>query len=72
MGVPGAVHVDGFVAPCVNLNQWGGFYPGESLGSVLNMPVIVTNDANAAALGEYTFGGGKNTTVSFLLPWGLA
>lgn len=70
VGVPGAVLKDGYLAPCVNLDHWGGFYPGEVFGALLNIPVLVTNDANVAALGEYTFGGGKDYHNQFFVTLG--
>ncbi|MBP5291143.1 MAG: ROK family glucokinase [Lachnospiraceae bacterium] len=59
MGVPGAVYNEGFVKPCANLNQWGGFDVATELSTLCKMSVKVVNDANAAALGEMKFGGGR-------------
>lgn len=59
MGVPGAVLGDRFVKPCVNLDQWGGFDVAARLESLCHLPVRLVNDANAAALGEMSQGGGK-------------
>ena len=59
MGVPGAVLHDSYVKPCVNLDQWGGFDVAEKLSTLCKLPVKVLNDANAAALGEMSQGGGK-------------
>lgn len=59
MGVPGAVLNDSYVKPCVNLDQWGGFDVAEKLSSLCRLPVKIVNDANAAALGEMSQGGGK-------------
>ena len=58
LGVPGAVIDEHFVEPCVNLNQWGGEV-AERLSALCGLPVKVVNDANAAALGEMSQGGGK-------------
>lgn len=58
MGVPGAVIEGRFVEPCVNLNQWGGEV-ADRLSELCSIPVKVVNDANAAALGEMSQGGGK-------------
>lgn len=59
MGVPGAVLRGCFVKPCVNLEQWGGFDAAEALSSLCGLSVRIANDANAAALGEMSHGGGK-------------
>lgn len=59
IGVPGAVLHDSYVKPCVNLDQWGGEV-AELLSKLCGeLPVKVVNDANAAALGEMSHGGGK-------------
>ena len=58
LGVPGAVSKDRYVAPCVNLNGWGGDVAG-GLSAMMGRPVKVVNDANAAALGEMWQGGAK-------------
>ena len=58
LGVPGAVSKDRCVAPCVNLNGWGGDVAG-SLSELCGCPVKAVNDANAAALGEMWQGGAK-------------
>ena len=58
LGVPGAVQGDAIVAPCVNLNGWGGNVAGM-LSDLCGFPVKAVNDANAAALGEMWQGSGK-------------
>jgi len=58
VGVPGPVKSDGTVNGCVNLG-WGVFNVAEKLGSIVNLPVKVGNDANVAALGEMWMGAGK-------------
>jgi glucokinase len=46
-------------------------YPlGQMLAQRLGLPVKITNDANAAALGEARFGAGKNYTDSILVTLG--
>jgi len=61
MGVPGAVLNGSFVKPCVNLDHWGGFDVAERLTGLCGLPVKVLNDANAAALGEMSHGGGRGS-----------
>ena len=58
LGVPGAVSKDRYVAPCVNLNGWGGDVAGN-LSAMMGCPVKAVNDANSAALGEMWQGGAK-------------
>ena len=58
MGVPGAVKRDNYVAPCVNLEGWGGFNVADTFSVRMGIPVKVGNDANVAALGEMWQGGG--------------
>lgn len=58
IGVPGAVQQDRIVAPCVNLNGWGGDVACK-LEALCGFPVKAVNDANAAALGELWQGSGK-------------
>lgn len=58
IGVPGAVLRGSYVMPCVNLDQWGGEV-AQQLSDLCKLPVRVVNDANAAALGEMSNGGGK-------------
>ena len=60
LGVPGAVQHDSVVAPCVNLNGWGGNV-AEILFKLCGFPVKAVNDANAAALGEMWQGSGKGS-----------
>ena len=58
LGVPGAVSKGRYVAPCVNLNGWGGDVAGD-LSAMMGCPVKAVNDANSAALGEMWQGGAK-------------
>lgn len=61
MGVPGAALEGRYVKPCVNLDHWGGFDVSERLSGLCGLPVTVLNDANAAALGEMSHGGGRGS-----------
>ena len=39
------------------------------LGKKLNLPVVLTNDANAAAIGEMIYGGAKNRNWKHNIFW---
>ena len=56
VGTPGVVDDRGVVLTAPNLG-WNGFDLQGVLGEALGLPVVVANDANAAVLAEYTFGG---------------
>lgn len=61
--VPGPVAPDGLVgAP--TLPRWSGFALREELERLIGLPVLVDNDANAAALGEY-WGRGVSRYTTF-------
>lgn len=59
IATPGIVRPDGTVISSPNLG-WHNFSLQTLLGVELELPVMVRNDANAAALAEYTFGGGSS------------
>jgi glucokinase len=69
-GCPGIIDSgSGTVVFAGNLNLKN--YPlGTQLSKVLNKKVIITNDANAAALGEGKFGAGKHYSDSILVTLG--
>ena len=59
VGSPGVVDSkNGAIVYSCNLN-WRNAALAEEMESVLGVPVCVTNDANAAALGEQFIGAGK-------------
>ena len=59
IGAPNANYFKGTVEQAPNLN-WKGVVPLSGIfENILHCPVKLTNDANAAALGEMTFGAAK-------------
>jgi len=43
----------------IHIHGWDQFPITDYLGDIFRLPVFLDNDANAAALGEWTFGAGK-------------
>lgn len=56
VGTPGVVDDRGVILTAPNFG-WAGFDLEGALQGALGLPVLVANDANAAVLAEYTFGG---------------
>lgn len=59
MGVPAPVKPNGEMSVAANLGGFGGFNVAESFSAMMELPVILDNDANIAALGEMWQGGAK-------------
>lgn len=60
IGAPNANYYKGTIEHAANLD-WKGVLPfAEMIKSYFDAPVFITNDANAAALGEKIYGGAKN------------
>ena len=60
IGAPGPLDLDtGIFRRLPNLPTWDGFDIRGELESYFGVPVLVQNDANAAALGEAVHGGGR-------------
>lgn len=57
VGTPGVVDDRGVVLTAPNLG-WTDLDLEQALRTATSLPVLVANDANAAVLAEYTFGGG--------------
>ena len=70
IGAPNGNYFSGTIEFAPNL-KWKGVIPLSNLfHSVFNVPVELTNDANAAAWGEAKFGAGKNQDHVMLLTIG--
>lgn len=59
VGAPNGNYYNGTIENPPNLN-WGLVNVKEDIKKYINVPVAVTNDANAAALGEMKFGAAKD------------
>lgn len=70
VGAPNANYHKGTIELAPNL-AWKGIVPlAEYIRKKIDVPVIVTNDANAAAMGEMIFGGAKNMKDFIILTLG--
>ncbi len=70
IGAPDANYHRGTIEHAPNL-AWKGIVPlADLIKSKIKVPVIVTNDANAAAMGEMIFGGAKNMKDFIVLTLG--
>ena len=70
VGAPNANYLTGCIEHAVNLT-WDKHLPlVKLLGDNLQLPVILTNDANAAALGEMYYGGAKGMQNFMLVTLG--
>ncbi|MBV9296132.1 MAG: ROK family protein [Acidobacteriaceae bacterium] len=71
MGVPGFIDMDaGVVLGSANLPGFQDFPVRDEMQKGLGTPIILENDANAAALGEMWMGAGKNVKDLILLTLG--
>jgi glucokinase len=71
VGVPGFIRMkEGFIANSNNLPYLENFPVRDELSKRLGTPVILENDANAAALGEKWIGAGKDVDDLVLLTLG--
>ena len=60
VGVPGVIHPKTqILEKSPNLPSWEGVALGRVLKQKIKLPIVVENDANAAAMGEQFFGAGK-------------
>ncbi|MDQ2844329.1 MAG: ROK family protein [Acidobacteriota bacterium] len=71
IGVPGYIDIDaGVVIGSANLPGFEGFPVRDRVQQHLGTPIILENDANAAALGELWMGAGKDVNDLILLTLG--
>lgn len=70
IGVPGYIQMDtGIIVSAANL-PFTDFPIRDAIQQQLGIPIILENDANAAALGEYWMGAGRGVQNLFLLTLG--
>lgn len=72
IGAPNANYYDGTIANAVNL-KWGGQQSinfAELMTERIGLPVKMTNDANAAAMGEMTYGAARGMKNFIMLTLG--
>lgn len=66
VGAPGPLDpISGTILATPNMPGWNGVCLKEILGKEFGLPVVIDNDANAAALGEKKFGAGKEVNDLF-------
>jgi glucokinase len=70
IGVPAPVTSEGIVHQTANL-RWGYKDVNGEMSALLSLPVAVTNDANAAALGEMWKGAGSKDMILVTLGTGV-
>lgn len=71
IGVPGVINLaTGMIRQSPNLPGWNDFPVRDDIERQLNAPVILENDANAAALGEKWVGAGKAVSGLCILTLG--
>jgi glucokinase len=71
LGTPGPMDIPkGLILDPTNLPHWRHFPVRDALSEELGVPVAFTNDANAAAYGEYWVGSGRSSTSMIMLTLG--
>lgn len=71
IGVPGIINLaNGMIRQAPNLPGWSGYPVRDDLERRLETPVILENDANAAALGEKWVGAGREMSGLCMLTVG--
>ncbi|MFC7704458.1 ROK family protein [Plastorhodobacter daqingensis] len=69
--MPGPFEIEGLsgVGP-TTLPGWAGVDVAAQLGALINVPVVIENDANAAAVGETLFGAGQQLSSFCVIYFG--
>ena len=71
MGIPGVIDTKrGIVCNSANLPTWENLEVKRIVEEQTGLPVKITNDANAAALGEVKFGAGNNCNTAVMITLG--
>jgi len=71
IGVPGFIDIEaGVILGAANLPGFQGFPIRDEIQKRLGTPIVLENDANAAALGEMWMGAGKNVKDLILITLG--
>lgn len=71
VGAPGVIQMDkGIVVKSPNFPDWNNLPLRDELQKALQIPVVIENDANAAALGEQWRGAGRDIGSMILLTLG--
>lgn len=71
IGVPGFIDIEtGVIVGSANLPGFQGFPVRDKIQAALRTPIILENDANAAALGEMWLGAGKDVKDLILITLG--
>lgn len=71
LGAPGPLsHAEGVVFNAPNLPGWVNVPVRERLARACGLPVVLENDANAAAFGEFTAGAGRDVDSLVMLTLG--
>ena len=71
LGTPGSMDIKrGYILEPSNLPGWRHFPIRQALADALGKPVTYTNDANAAAFGEYWVGGGQQYPSMIMITLG--
>ena len=70
IGCPGSINSETGVCDYSNNLRWNNLKIVDILKKHINLPMKISNDANAAALGEYKFGVGKGYKNMIMLTLG--